>query len=76
MACYCVDCRCLSHCLCLCLIASLNLHLHLKRGMSIHEHIIESVSDLDVYVGSNLVDMHAKCGTFKMLETTQQDAHA
>jgi hypothetical protein len=44
--------------------------------MSIHEHIIESVSDLDVYVGSNLVDMHAKCGTFKMLETTQQDAHA
>ncbi len=34
--------------------------------MLVHEHIIESVLDLDVYVGSNLVDMHEKRGTFKM----------
>ncbi len=31
-----------------------------------HEHIIKSVLDLDVYVGSNLVDMHAKHGAFNM----------
>ncbi len=38
----------------------------LEEGMWVHEHIIENISDLDVYVGSNLVDMHAKCGAFKM----------
>ncbi len=38
----------------------------LEEGMLVHEHIIESVWDLDVCVGSNLVDMHAKCGAFKI----------
>jgi len=41
--------------------------IYTKEGMSIREHIIESVLDLHVYVGSNLVDMHAKCEAFKVL---------
>jgi len=48
-------------------VCKLEFAFALEEGMSVNEHIIESVSDLDVYVGSNLVDMHAKCGTFKML---------
>ncbi len=49
------------------LVCKLEFAFALEEGMSVHEHIIESVWDLDVYVGSNLVDMHANCGAFKML---------
>ncbi len=49
------------------LVCKLELAFALEEGMSVHEHILESVSDLDVYVGSNLVDMHAKYGAFKIL---------
>jgi hypothetical protein len=48
-------------------VCKLEFAFALEKGMWVHEHIIENVSDLDVYVGSNLVDMHAKCGAFKML---------
>jgi pentatricopeptide repeat protein len=34
----------------------------LEEGMSIHQQIIQSGWDSDVYVGSSLVDMYAKCG--------------
>ncbi len=49
------------------LVCKLEFAFALEEGMVVHEHIIESVSALDVYVGNNLVDMHAKCGAFKML---------
>jgi hypothetical protein len=49
------------------LVCKLEFANALEEGMSVLEHIIESVLDLEVYVGSNLVDMHAKCGAFKML---------
>eukprot|EP01018_Ginkgo_biloba_P023522 Gb_33335 [translate_table: standard] len=34
----------------------------LQQGNEIHEHIIKSGFDSDVFVGSALVDMYAKCG--------------
>jgi hypothetical protein len=49
------------------LVCKLEFAFVLAEGMSVHEHMIESVWDLDVYVGSNLVHMDAKCGAFKML---------
>jgi pentatricopeptide repeat protein len=35
----------------------------LEEGRSAHEQIIQSGWDLDVFVGSSLVDMYAKCGS-------------
>ncbi len=49
------------------LVCKLEFAFALEEGIWVHEHTIESVLDLDVYVGSNLVYMHAKCGAFKML---------
>lgn len=41
----------------------------LGQGKKIHRHVIESGFELDVYVGSTLVDMYTKCGNL-------EDAHA
>jgi hypothetical protein len=49
------------------LVCKLEFAFALEEGIWVHEHTIESVLDLDVYVGSNLVYMHAKCAAFKML---------
>eukprot|EP01018_Ginkgo_biloba_P008673 Gb_07617 [translate_table: standard] len=35
----------------------------LEQGKKVHAHIIKSVFALDVFVGSALVDMYAKCGS-------------
>jgi pentatricopeptide repeat protein len=35
----------------------------LEEGRCVHEQIIESGWDSDVFVGSSLVDMYAKCGS-------------
>jgi len=37
----------------------------LEEGMRVHEQIIESGWDSDVFVHSSLVDMYAKCGSLK-----------
>ncbi|CAK9873653.1 unnamed protein product [Sphagnum jensenii] len=37
----------------------------LEEGRCIHEQIIESGWDSDVFVGSSLVDMYAKCGSLE-----------
>ncbi len=37
----------------------------LEEGMSVHQQIIQSGWDSDVYVGSSLVDMYAKCGNIE-----------
>jgi hypothetical protein len=49
------------------LVCKLEFAFALEEGIWVHEHIIERVSILDVYVGGNLVDMHAKCGAVQML---------
>jgi pentatricopeptide repeat protein len=37
----------------------------LEEGRRAHEQIIQSGCDLDVFVGSSLVDMYAKCGSME-----------
>jgi pentatricopeptide repeat protein len=37
----------------------------LEEGRSVHEQIIRSGCESDVFVGSSLVDMYAKCGSIK-----------
>jgi pentatricopeptide repeat protein len=37
----------------------------LKEGRSVHEQIIQSGCESDVFVGSSLVDMYAKCGSLE-----------
>ncbi len=37
----------------------------LEEGRCVHEQIIESGWDSDVFVGSSLVDMYAKCGSLE-----------
>jgi hypothetical protein len=37
--------------------------LVLEEGRYIHQEVIESGLELDVFVGSSLVDMYAKCGS-------------
>jgi pentatricopeptide repeat protein len=37
----------------------------LEEGRCVHEQIIESGWDSDVFVGSSLVDMYAKCGSME-----------
>ncbi len=37
----------------------------LEEGRCAHEHIIKCGWDLDVFVGSSLVDMHAKFGSME-----------
>jgi hypothetical protein len=37
----------------------------LEEGRCMHEQIIESGWDSDVFVGSSLVDMYAKCGSME-----------
>jgi len=39
--------------------------LHLKKGQQVHHQIIESGLETDVFVGSNLVDIYAKCGSLE-----------
>jgi pentatricopeptide repeat protein len=36
-----------------------------EEGSSVHEQIIQSGCECDVFVGSSLVDMYAKCGSFE-----------
>eukprot|EP00250_Pteridium_aquilinum_P017133 c23471_g2_i1 orf=1133-3049(-) len=38
----------------------------LKHGLKVHLHIIDAGFELDVYVGSALVDMYAKCGNLHL----------
>ncbi len=35
----------------------------LEEGRCVHEQIIQSGQDSDVFVGNSLVDMYAKCGS-------------
>jgi hypothetical protein len=35
----------------------------LEEGRCAHEQIIQSGCDSDIFMGSSLVDMYAKCGT-------------
>jgi len=37
----------------------------LKKGKCVHQQIIQSCLELDVFVGSSLVDMYAKCGSME-----------
>jgi hypothetical protein len=37
----------------------------LEKGMCVHEHIVRSGFDSNVFVSNNLVDMHAKCGSIE-----------
>ncbi len=37
----------------------------LKEGKCVHQQIIQSGLELDVFVGSSLVDMYAKCGSME-----------
>jgi hypothetical protein len=37
----------------------------LEEGSSVHEYIIQSGCECDVFVGSSLVDMYAKCGSLE-----------
>jgi len=37
----------------------------LEEGRCVHQQIIQSGLELDVFVGSSLVDMYAKCGSMK-----------
>jgi hypothetical protein len=37
--------------------------LALEEGRCVHHEIIQSGWELDVFVGSSLVDMYAKCGS-------------
>jgi hypothetical protein len=39
--------------------------LALEEGRRAHEQIIQSGCELDVFVGSRLVDMYAKCGSME-----------
>eukprot|EP00253_Pinus_taeda_P001294 PITA_01294 len=38
----------------------------LQQGKWIHDYIIESKSELDVFVGNSLIDMYAKCGNIEV----------
>jgi hypothetical protein len=37
--------------------------LGLEEGRCVHQEVIQSGLELDVFVGSSLVDMYAKCGS-------------
>jgi pentatricopeptide repeat protein len=37
----------------------------LEEGQRVHHHIIQSGLEADVFVGSSLVDMYAKCGSLE-----------
>ncbi len=39
--------------------------LALEEGSHAHEQIIQSGCEMDVFVGSRLVDMYAKCGSME-----------
>jgi pentatricopeptide repeat protein len=36
-----------------------------KEGRCVHQHIVQSGLESDVFVGSSLVDMYAKCGSLE-----------
>ena len=36
-----------------------------RKGRVIHEHVVRSALDMNVVVGSTIIDMYAKCGSFK-----------
>jgi pentatricopeptide repeat domain-containing protein 1 len=38
----------------------------LEDGMHVHEHIIQSGCESNVFVGNSLMDMYAKCGALRM----------
>jgi len=37
----------------------------LEEGRFVHQQIIESVLESDVFVGNSLVDMYTKCGSLE-----------
>jgi pentatricopeptide repeat protein len=37
----------------------------LEEGRFVHQQIIQSVLESDVFVGNSLVDMYAKCGSLE-----------
>jgi len=45
----------------------------LEEGRHVHEQIIETRCNSDVFVGSSLVDIYAKCGSMEDAESIQQD---
>jgi len=45
----------------------------LEEGRHVHEQIIETGCNSDVFVGSSLVDIYAKCGSMEDAESIQQD---
>jgi hypothetical protein len=46
----------------------------LEDSRLVHEQLIQSGCRSDVFVGSSLVDMYAKCGRWRALESVQQHA--
>jgi hypothetical protein len=36
-----------------------------EEGKSVHEQIIRSFCEFDIFVGSSLVDMYTKCGSLE-----------
>jgi pentatricopeptide repeat protein len=38
----------------------------LEEGRHIHEQIVENACEFDIFVGSSLFDMYAKCGVMRM----------
>lgn len=37
----------------------------LAQGKAVHEHMLKSEAEVDVIVGSSLLDMYVKCGDFQ-----------
>jgi hypothetical protein len=37
----------------------------LEEGKCVHQHIIQSGLEYDVFVGNSLVDIYAKCGNME-----------
>jgi hypothetical protein len=48
--------------------------VELEDSMHVHKQVIENGCEFDVFVGSSLVDMYAKCGSMEDAQSVQQDA--
>jgi hypothetical protein len=47
----------------------------LEEGRCVHQQIIQSGLESDVFVGSSLVDRYAKCGALRMLGVCSTRCH-
>ncbi len=48
--------------------------VELEDSMHVHKQVIQNGCKFDVFVGSSLVDMYAKCGSMEDAQSVQQDA--